>query len=152
MSINLIQPDWEDLDSADLSILLNMRIGGPGQYDRRLQNPNTLYLPLAGLSCKIKLTFRNKNIVAVEPGPAFDAAGWERIREEIHKSILSASLREGREYSFSTFRVLGSWRGIRSGVQIMPSPEDAPRAPVEIADHPFILEFPLKASDLQEIT
>jgi hypothetical protein len=152
MSINLIEPDWKDIDSAELRILLDMRIGGPGQYDRRRENPNTLYLPLARSSCKIKLTFRGKQIIAVRPGPAFDVAEWERIREEVQKSILSGSRRVGREYSFSTFRVLGSWRGTHSGVQIMPPPEDAPRAPVEIADHPFILEFPLKASDLQQIT
>src|ERR1700674_1453166 len=49
----------------------------------------------------------------------------------------------GREFSFNTFRVGGWWRGERSGVQILPPPEGAPRAPVEIADHPFILEFPI---------
>jgi hypothetical protein len=152
MPSNLIEPEWKDLDSAELRLLLHMRIGGPGQYDRRFENPNTLYLPLARSSCKIKLTFSGKQIIAAEPGPAFDVAEWERIRQEIQKSILSGSARVGREYSFSAFRVPGSWWGSRSGVQIMPPPEDAPRAPVEIADHPFILEFPLQASDLQEIT
>jgi hypothetical protein len=40
----------------------------------------------------------------------------------------------------------------RSGVQIIQPPEDAPRAGLEGGDHPFILEFPLKTSALQEIT
>ena len=46
----------------------------------------------------------------------------------------------------------GSWRGKRSGVQILPPPEDAPRAPFEMAEHPFILEYPVKVSDLWPIT
>jgi hypothetical protein len=39
--------------------------------------------------------------------------------------------------------VPGSWRGLRSGVQILPPAPQAPRAPVEVAEHPFILEFPI---------
>ena len=152
MTKNLIKAEWENLDSTEFRLLLDVRIGGPGQYDSHDANPNTLYLPLARASCKIKLTFSNGEIVKAEPGPAFDAAEWQRICEEIETSILSGPLKVGREYSFSLFRVLGSWRGIRSGVQILPPPEDAPRAPVEIADHPFILEFPIRASDLDRIT
>lgn len=42
--------------------------------------------------------------------------------------------------------------GERSGVQILPPHPEAPRAAIEIADHPFILEFPITASTLPEIT
>ena len=125
---------------------------GPGQYDSREGSPNTLYLPLARESCKIKVTFKGGNIVRVEPGLAFDATEWEQICEEINKSILTGPYKVGREYSFSRFRVLGSWRGLRSGVQILPAPADWPRAPLEAADHPFILEFPVRVSDLDGIT
>jgi hypothetical protein len=61
-------------------------------------------------------------------------------------------MKVGREYSFSSFRVLGSWRGKLSGVQILPPPDDAPRSPVELAEHPFILEFPMKVSDFWPVT
>src|SRR6267154_2131968 len=111
METNLIRREWQDLDSAELRMLLDMRIGGPGQYDNRDGNANTLYLPLARASCKIKLTFRGGDIVRVEPGPAFDATEWEQICEEINESVLSGPYRTGRECSFSRFRVLGSWRG-----------------------------------------
>jgi hypothetical protein len=57
--------------------------------------------------------------------------------------MLGGTVKIGRDYSFSGFRVAGSWRGDRSGLQILPPPEQAPRAPVEIAEHPFILEFPV---------
>ena len=85
-----------------------MRIGGPGQYDDRSNDSNKLYLPLAGSSCRIGLTFRDKKIVAIGPGPVFDAAEWDRVSEEIEKSILAGPLKVGREYSFSSFRVPGS--------------------------------------------
>jgi hypothetical protein len=152
MAVNLLRDSWIDLDSAELRLLLRERVGGPGQYHDRTENPNDLYLPLAGSSCRISLTFRDKRIVSIEPGPAFDDAEWQRISEEIEKSIIAGPIKVGREYSFSSFRVLGLWRGNRSGVQILPLPDDAPRAHVEMADHPFILEFPIKASDFWPVT
>ncbi len=148
---NLLRKTWTDLDSFELRLLLNERIGGPGQYDSQ-SDSDKFYLPLAGSSCRIQLTFLGNKIVAVEPGPAFNAAEWERLSEEIEKSILAGPTKVGREYSFSSFRVQGSWRGDRSGVQILPPPNDAPRAPVEMADHPFILEFPIRASDFWPVT
>ena len=152
METNLLDETWTDLDSSELRLLLDKRIGGPGQYDRRANNPNKLYLPLARSSCRIELSFRGKNIVAIEPGAAFDAAEWEGIREEIEKSILAGPMSVGREYSFSSFRVQGSWQGECSGVQILPPPDDAPRADVEMAEHPFILEFPVQVSDFGPVT
>ena len=152
MTNNLIKDGWADLDSAELRILLNKQVGGPGQYQDRPNNPNKLYLPLGGSSCQIVLTYKEKKIVAIEPGPAFDASEWDRVSEEIEKSILTGTLKVGRDYSFSSFRVPGSWLGKHSGVQILPPPDEAPRAPVEMARHPFILEFPVKVSNLWPIT
>ena len=150
MATDLLRTGWADLDSAELRFILLQCIGEPGQYDGRETNPNTFYLPLAGSSCRIKLTFSDaKQIVAIEPGPAFDAAQWEQVVEEIEGS---GRLRIGRDCSFSSFRVAGSWRGRRSGIQILPPPADAPLAPVEMAEHPFILEFPLRVSELWPIT
>ena len=74
MTTNLLNEAWMDLDSAELRILLDERIGGPGQYHGRSENPNVLNLPLAGTSCRISLTFREAKILAIEPGPAFDSA------------------------------------------------------------------------------
>jgi hypothetical protein len=144
--MNLLRKTWTDLDSAELRLLLDERVGGPGQYQGRSDNPNKLYLPLAGANCRIALTFRDKKIVAIEPGPAFDPPEWERVAAEIERSVLSGQTRIGREFSFSSFRVSGSWLGHRCGVQILPPPDDAPRACVEMAEHPFILEFPIQWS------
>jgi hypothetical protein len=69
---------------------------------------------------------------------------WEQISGEIETTILAGSMKVGREFSFSSFRVHGSWRGEGSGVQILPPPEDAPTARIEGGEQPFILEFPLR--------
>jgi hypothetical protein len=152
MANNLLKDTWADLDSAELRLLLDERIGQLGQYDDRAQNPNVLCLPLAGASCRIKITFRDKKIERIEPGQAFDAAEWGRVSQEIEGSILAGPIKVGRDFSFSSFRVEGSWRGGRSGLQILAPPEGTPCAPVEDAEHPFVLEFPLRASDLWQIT
>ena len=152
MTTNLLSGSWTNLDLAELRLLLDERIGGPGQYQNRSENPDVFHIPLAGNSCRVKLVFRGAKISAIEPGPAFDAAEWKGIGEEIEKSILTGPKKVGRDFSFSSFRVLGSWRGERSGVQILPPPDDAPRAPVEIAEHPFLLEFPMKATRTWRIT
>jgi hypothetical protein len=152
---NLIRESWTNLDSEELRLLLNRRIGGPGQVDSAADpNEDKLYLPLARESCRVAVTFNKNKVVAIEPGQAFDAAEWDRIASEIENSILIGPPKVGRENSFSSFRVTGSWRGARSGVQILPPSPDAPRPSVEIAEHPFILEFPIVGGpdDLFELT
>lgn len=153
MSENLLK--WPNLDSTELRILLHEIIGGMGQADLAglgSGKPVKFYLPLAGPDCRVVLTFKGKNVVTIEPGQAFDPAQWQEISNQIEHSILTGPTRVGREYSFSGHRVLGSWRGERSGVQILPAPGDAPSAPVELADHPFILEFPLRVAGLNAVT
>jgi hypothetical protein len=120
MADNLLRKTWTSLDSQELRLLLNKRIGGTGQFGRDA-NPNKFYLPWAREACRVVLTFEDKKIIAVEPGPAFDAAEWTKIAEEIENAVLVGPSKVGREYSFSSHRVPGSWRGVRSGVQILPA-------------------------------
>ena len=140
MAENLLRDSWADLDQADLRLLLREQIGRPGQNDG---DENVIHLPLAGEQCRVSLTYKGAKIVAIEPGPAFDRQEWDRICAEIEGPIMKGPLRVGRDISFNTKRVEGWWRGERSGVQILPAPESAPRAN-EGADNPFILEFPIR--------
>jgi hypothetical protein len=151
MSDSLLREEWSGVDSAELMILLKERIGGSGQVDREVK-PEKFYLPLAGPTNRVAITYKKGLVVRIEAGPAFDTAEWERISTEIEISLLGGSSKRGRDFSFSSRRVLGSWEGKNSGVQILPPPETAPRANVESADHPFILEFPLRVSELWPIT
>ena len=143
---------WPNLDSTELRILLHERIGGTGQGDISVRRPSKLYLPMAGPSCRVMLRFDGTNIIATEPGQAFDVAHWREISNEIEHSVLAGPTRVGREYSFSGRRVTGSWRGNLSGVQVYPPPSDLPRVPTESGDHPFILEFPLMIAGLDTLT
>jgi hypothetical protein len=120
---NLLSDVWSHLNQADLRLLLEERIGGPGQFDGET---DALYLPLAREKCRIILTYKGSNIVAIKPGHAFDQLQWDGIRTEIENSLLIGPRKIGRELTFSTFRVDGWWRGARSNVQIMPPPSDAP--------------------------
>ena len=74
MDENLLRKTWSNLDSHELRLLFDKRIGGPGQFDGREANPNTFYLPQAREHCRVVLTFKDKKVIAVEPGQAFDAA------------------------------------------------------------------------------
>ena len=140
MAENLLRDSWADLDQADLRLLLQEQIGRPGQYDG---DENVIHLPLAREQCRVSLTYKGAKIVAIEPGLAFDRQEWDRICAEIEGPIMKGPLRVGRDISFNTKGVEGWWRGERSGVQILPAPESAPRAN-EGADNPFILEFPIR--------
>jgi hypothetical protein len=148
MPQNLLRDTWTDLDRDELRLFLWERFGRSlGQYDG---DDGKLYLPLAGAESQIALTFDGSKIKAVEAGQAFDAAEWDRVAQEIEEAILAGTPKTGRDYSFSTFPVLGSWRGRNSRLQILPAPDSAPRAAG--ASNPFILEFPIKGSDLWPIT
>jgi hypothetical protein len=150
MSENLLK--WPDLDPDELRILLHERFGWMGQGDISVRRPSKLYVPMAGPTCRVILKFDGPNIIAIERGQAFDRTQWEQIENEIEHSILKGPTKVGRHYSFSGRRVRGSWRGEHSGIQILPAPADAPRASLELADHPFILEFPLMITSLDAVT
>src|SRR6266404_2932414 len=135
------------ITSQELRVVLDEVVGGPGQTSGA-SDPNKFYLPLWGAACRVVLTYDGSEISSVEPGPALSLEEWERLSAEIEISLTAGPQIVGRDFSFSHRRVLGWWRGARSGVQILPAPADAPRAPVEMADHPFILEFPLQGSDI----
>ncbi len=150
MTRNLYRPEWADLDQGELRLILLSRIGPPGQYDGPAVDPVPFYLPLAREKCQVKLLFAGgKRLVAIEPGPAFDPARWKQVENDVARS---GTPMFGRDVSFSSFRVVGSWSGKRSGLQILPAPATAPVAPVEMAEHAFILEFPMVASDDFQIT
>lgn len=152
MAPNLLRPTWAELDLHELRLLLHERIGGPGQYDDTAARSRRIHLPRAGADCRVSVTYSGQKIASVERGPAFDQAQWDAIVEEFETKILAGPERIGREYSFSSHRVLGSWRGERSGVQILPPHPESPTAPVECADHPFILEFPMRDAGCPAIT
>ncbi|MHB8637983.1 MAG: hypothetical protein ACYC96_16105 [Fimbriimonadaceae bacterium] len=151
MKTNLVGK-WPHLESAELRIVLRNAFASIGQYDGRVERPDKIFLPEAGPKCRIILTFKEGRVTQVSKGPAFDRAEWARIANEIETSVLVGPSKIARFHAFSSFRVKGSWRGTKSRVQISPPLENMPVAPVELADHPFILEFPIRVSGNDGVT
>jgi hypothetical protein len=146
---DLFRPAWRSLNAHEILLVIFEVVGRPGQYED-LNQPNVFSVPLAGLECRLRLTFSDTHeILEIHPGPSFDPAQWNEIVAEVESS---APRKVGRDISFSGYPVTGSWRGQQSGVQILPVAPDAPRPPVHIADHPFLLEFPIISSPRWPIT
>ena len=143
---NLLKPEWDRLDSNDLRLLLDARIGGPGQYSGQSGDDDRLFLPLADENCRVVLRFEGNRISVIQPGKGFDQAQWALVSAEIDTQLLVGPIEVGRGISFSSFRVTGWWRGRASGVQIRRMPKNAPASPMEGGPHPFVLEFPLQVA------
>jgi hypothetical protein len=150
---NLLAEVPAGVDLYEFRELLELRIGGPGQYDG--ESKRRLYIPLAREGCRLVLVYTKESLASlqrIEPGAAFDETQWQQILTEVRDSLLSGPMKVGRDYCFSGRRVLGSWRGSTSGIQILPPPAGVPSAPVEMAQHPFILEFPLQETNEWRLT
>ncbi len=140
MQGELLRPAWKEIDPTELRLVLGDHYGPTGQFDG---DRDTLHLPLARENCKIRVTYKDHAIVSLRSGQLLTDVEWSELANEIDTLLAPGRTLHGREYSFSTFRVNGSWSGEHSGVQILPPHAEAPRAMVEIADHPFILELPI---------
>jgi hypothetical protein len=139
---NLLRQEWDEIDSSDLRLILESRVGGPGQYDGDQTEKSALYIPLYG-TCKLILRFKENRVSNIERGAHFDETEWNAVSAELDALIDAHTDEFGRAIVFSGRRVDGFWRGAHSGVQILPSPEGAPTLPQEIGQHPFVLEIPL---------
>jgi hypothetical protein len=146
---NLILDSWKQVDPSELRILLDKFVGGPGQHETA--ETNKTYLPLGRDKCFVSLAFKGKRINCIERGPAFDQARWNDITDQIEGLLFGGRQRIVRWWTFNTYRVTGSWRGDKSGIQILPPLPDVPRAPHETADHPFILELPFLHSGYTQL-
>jgi hypothetical protein len=150
---DLRKKGWEVLNSYELLMFLRNRLHAHGQFDSE-RNPDRdkVYFPFARDGCLFAVAIDGDSVTSIEPGAAFGAKKWSELADDINATLLTSTPKFGREFSFSSHRVFGWWRGTRSGIQILPPPADAPRAPVEAADHPFILEFPIRESRDWQIT
>ena len=147
---NLMQERWTGLDPGEFRLLLDEVFGGPGQYDGI--NKKCLHIPLGGGDARVALQFKGSRIVRITPGPSFDANQWVSFTDEVQTGLIDGPQKIARELSFAGQPVQGSWRGELSGVQILPPPRSAPLPPQMLAEHPFILEFPLRQCSRWPIT
>lgn len=149
MNDELFRPVWKDIDPTEMRIVLGDRFGFPGQFDG---DRMTLHLPLAREACKVRVRYEGHAIVSVAPGSALTEPEWSETAREIDALLSTDATLFGREYSFSSFKVTGSWRGAGSGVQILPPHPEAPQPFIETGDHPFILELPVVEAASANVT
>ena len=152
MAKNILPPSWSDLDSHEIRLLLKERIGGHGQYDTEITGSTVIHIPAAREQCKLSLKYRDGRITTISTGPAFDKAEWQQIVAEVDTTFRNGTDVSMRAIAFSSFRVPGAWRSTRSGIRILPAPESAPDTELEIAEHPFVLEYTYKSVASQAVS
>ena len=108
---DLFLKTWENLDSNELRLLFNEKIGGTGQVNGGINENAPFYLPMADDTCQIILKFKKKKINSISPGKSFNEKSWVEISQLIDGLVNGGQSKVGRQISFSTKRVDGYWRG-----------------------------------------
>jgi hypothetical protein len=90
----------------------------------------------------LRIRTKGKHIIRIDAGPGLEADHISELRASIH-SVLVESQEQfiAAQVLFSSQPVRGSYRSHNPDVQIIEAPSAAPRSSLQIADHPFVLEF-----------
>ena len=121
MSNNLLKNALTRLDPIELRIV-SERFGPFGQWADRVNNPNSYFLPLADDTWRLVLRFKDSDITAIEPGPAFDASEWAALEKDIETCLLSGTLKVGRASTWVCSRALSALPGRCRGPHRRSSP------------------------------
>ena len=142
MSENLLpQLDALQLDHYELLNLLGFHLGGSCTTE-----DNSVIYPCKD-SYIVKVRSKNDRILSIEPGPGFSKDKFASLKDKIRSTLFDSPGQVIRaDILFTSKPVKGCFRATNGQLQILPAPDHAPRPPVTIADHPFILEFPIKSS------
>ena len=147
---NLLPEEWKTFETHELRLALANCFGGPGQYNDDKQTK--LYLPLAGATSKIAIQFKEREISCVELGESLDLKDWQEYAKQIESALNGGQRAIGRGICFSFHQTFGHWRGLRSGIQILPAPSQNLPQNQGMSQHPFIIEFPFVKSEIQSVT
>jgi hypothetical protein len=137
-----MRKNWAGIDSSDLRMILENRIGGPGQYSGGVTEKGPLYLPVFE-SARVAIRFKGNRVSEILPASHFDEVQWKAVSADLDALGATAPDSFGRDFAFSSYRVTGWWHGEKSRVSILPPPDGAPTMPYEMGEHPFVLEAPL---------
>jgi len=137
----LPQIDGLELDHYELLTLMGFHWAGSCTTE-----DNSVLYPCTE-SYVVKVRTKNDQIISIEPGPGFSDEAFALFKDKVHTTlIMSTGAIIRADILFSSKPVKGSFRATNGQLQIIPAPDQAPRPPMMIADHPFILEFPIKRS------
>ena len=123
------------VDHDDLVTLLDASFGPPQWHDN-----NRVLFPAETGEIAVTLKYRKGRIVDVERGPGLSDETLEKLRAGVAALAADHETVVWREVFFNVLPVDGYWR-YRDEWQIVPAPPQAPRPPVVLADHPFIVEL-----------
>jgi hypothetical protein len=95
---------------------------------------------LRGGEVALTLHYDGVQLAGVRAGPSLEERDVAEIERVLEESVLAdAGTKVRRHITFASVPVTAAWR-YRDLFQILPAPPGAPRPPVFVADHPFILE------------
>lgn len=130
-----------EIDPAELHQLLLQRFHGalePNLGDVVYPGDETQYA--------LKICIRDEGIADILQGPKLTTADLDCLERAIATELLESSgAQVASTILFSNLPVDG-WFRYRDVLQILPAPDDAPRAGFLLADHPFMLQFAFPTS------
>jgi hypothetical protein len=96
---------------------------------------------------KIKLKIRHGEVEKVSAGPALTEEELSELVTQVEGDLQDDRIAEyGVEILFAHRPVSGGFRFTAVPMQILEAPAEAPRPPHLSAHHPFILEYPMRAT------
>ena len=107
---------------------------------------------MGGEATKISIQYKRKKIHVITAEAAFDCDEWQKIAIQIEGALTGSRQVYGRGICFSLHVTNGSWRGAKSGIQILPAPETKLPQNLGLVQHPFMVELPILESEIDKVT
>jgi hypothetical protein len=100
----------------------------------------------------LKLRIRHGQIHQVTQGQSLPDAVLQQLLEDVDADLKNDEIVEyGRSFLFASRPVRGGLRFQAATMQIIPPPDNAPRSNALTAEHPFVLEHPIRAYRTPEL-
>jgi hypothetical protein len=95
---------------------------------------------------RLKLAMRHGQIIKITSADSLSATELQDLLEQLDADLKDSRIAEfGVDILFAHKPVEGSFCFSSLPMQILPAPPEAPRPPQLNAEHPFVLEFPMRA-------
>jgi hypothetical protein len=93
----------------------------------------------------VRVIYDGSGVADIIEGSALSASLRKELYQYVEEAFGDSGERVARAFLFSLDRVTGTWRS-GDRFQILPVPPEAPDAEESYAAHPFVLEYPYKAT------
>lgn len=101
---------------------------------------------------RLKIEMHHGQITKVVAGDSLSGQELDELLDQVDADLMDNRIAEyGRDILFAPRPVAGGFRFSSLPMQILPPPAEAPRTPQVMADHPFVLEYPIRAYRTSEL-